>query len=149
MPKKTTIAIASDHAGLNLKKYILDNLKEATLFDLGPNNTDSVDFPDYAEKACRMIQDGKANRAILICGTGLGMSIAANKLKGIRAAHVESVLTAKFASEHNFANVLCIGERVTAPFHALEMVHVWLQTEFAGARHERRIEKISNLEDRS
>lgn len=148
MPKKLTIAIASDHAGFNVKKYLLENLKDAVhVVDLGPSNTDAVDFPDFAEKACKEIQSGKADRAILICGTGIGMSIAANKMKGIRAAHVESTLTAKFAAEHNFSNVLCIGERITAPFYALEMVRVWLQTEFAGARHEKRIEKIRILEE--
>ncbi len=147
MPKKFKIAIASDHAGFNVKKYLLENLKDAELVDMGPQNTDSVDFPDFAEKACREIQAGKVDRAILICGTGIGMSIAANKMKGIRAAHVESTLTAKFAAEHNFSNVLCIGERITAPFYALEMVHVWLQTEFAGSRHEKRIAKIKHLED--
>ena len=147
MPNKVKIAIASDHAGFNLKQYLLEHLKEATLVDLGPNSAESVDFPDFAEKLCRELQKGQANRGILICGTGIGMSIAANKLRGIRAAHVESLLTAKFAAEHNFANVLCLGERITAPFHALEMVRLWLRTEYAGARHELRLKKIKDLED--
>lgn len=147
MPKKMTIAIASDHAGVHLKEFLVEHLKEIKFHDLGPNSTDSVDYPDYAEKACLEIKEGKVDRAILICGSGIGMSIAANKIRGIRAAHVESVLTARLAAEHNRANVLCIGERITAPHHALEMVNAWLHATFAGARHERRIEKIHKLED--
>lgn len=148
------IAIASDHAGKALKDFLRNNLKSHMIEDLGTKGPDSVDYPDFAEKACAAVVAGKADRGILICGTGLGMSIAANKIPGIRAAHCESIFTARMAAEHNAANILCLGERVTGAAHALEMVEAWLGAEFGGigcdagvkARHQRRIDKISALE---
>lgn len=142
---KPRIAIASDHAGLSLKKYLIDELKEAELTDFGPNSPESVDYPDFAEKACRAVLEGKCDRAILVCGTGLGMSIAANKIKGIRAAHVESIFSARMSAEHNQANVLCLGERVTGTTHALEMARAWLNAKFE-TRHQKRVDKIMALE---
>lgn len=142
---KIRIAIASDHAGLNLKKFLIEELKEAELTDLGPNSSDSVDFPDFAEKACKAVLSGKCDRAILVCGTGLGMSIAANKIKGIRAAHVESIFTAQMSGEHNLANVLCLGERVTGTTNAAQMVRAWLNAKFE-TRHQKRVDKIMALE---
>lgn len=139
------LAIASDHAGLQLKKLLIQELKEVEFVDFGPATTDSVDYPDFAEKACRAVVDGKCARAILICGTGLGMSISANKLKGIRAAHVESIFTAQFATEHNNANVLCLGERVTGGTHAVAMARAWLNAKFEN-RHQKRVDKINALE---
>ncbi|MGE3263309.1 MAG: ribose 5-phosphate isomerase B [Bacteriovoracia bacterium] len=139
------LAIASDHAGLQLKKYLIQEMKEVEFTDFGPETTDSVDYPDFAEKACAAVTSGKCAKAILICGTGLGMSISANKLKGIRAAHVESIFTAQFATEHNNANVLCLGERVTGATHALAMARAWLNAKFE-SRHQKRVDKISALE---
>jgi ribose 5-phosphate isomerase B len=142
---KPRIAIASDHAGLNLKKYLIEELKEAAITDYGPSTADSVDYPDFAEKACRAVLEGKCDRAVLVCGTGLGMSIAANKINGIRAAHVESIFTAQMSGEHNLANVLCLGERVTGTTNALQMVRAWLNAKFE-SRHQRRVDKIMALE---
>lgn len=148
------LAIGADHAGVNLKRFLVENLKAVSWIDVGPASTESVDYPDFAEKACALVTEGKASRAVLVCGSGIGMSIAANKIPGIRAAHVESTFTAQLAGEHNRANVLCLGERITAPHYALAMVEAWLKAEFGGAgakddvksRHQRRIEKIHKLE---
>lgn len=152
--KRLRIAIASDHAGKNLKDFLVKNLTDVEIKDLGPANTDSVDYPDYAALVCQDIQKKNVELGILVCGSGLGMSIAANKFDGIRAAHVESSYTAQLAGEHNRANVLCIGERITAAPYALAMVNAWLQAEFGGvnastdakARHQKRIDKIASLE---
>ncbi|HEY8278297.1 MAG TPA: ribose 5-phosphate isomerase B [Bdellovibrionota bacterium] len=138
-------AIACDHAGLSLKKYLIDELKEVNFTDFGTQNGESVDYPDFAAKACRAVLDGKCERAVLVCGTGVGMSIAANKLSGIRAAHVESIFTAQMSGEHNLANVLCLGERVTGTTHAAAMVRAWLNAKFE-TRHQKRVDKIMNLE---
>jgi ribose 5-phosphate isomerase B len=142
------LAIASDHAGLQLKKFLVQEMKEVEFLDFGPQSSDSVDFPDFAAKACAAITSGKCERAILICGTGLGMSISANKIHGIRAAHVESIFTAQLATEHNNANVLCIGERVTGTTNALAMARIWLNSKFE-SRHQKRIDKITALEGQS
>ncbi len=142
---KPCLAIASDHAGLNLKRFLIQELKEAEFCDFGPETFDSVDYPDFAEKACQAVLSGKCERAILVCGTGLGMSIAANKIHGIRAAHVESIFTARMSGEHNSANVLCLGERVTGTTHALEMARAWLNAKFEN-RHQKRVDKIMALE---
>ena len=153
MPK-IKLAIASDHAGINLKKFLLENCKEAGMLDLGPASLDSVDYPDFAKKACSSLLKGDVEKVILVCGSGVGMSIAANKISGIRAAHVESIFTAQLAGEHNQANVLCLGERVTGSHHALAMVNAWLKAKFGGentdsgaiSRHQKRIDKIKDLE---
>jgi ribose 5-phosphate isomerase B len=142
---KPKLAIAADHAGVQLKKFLIQELKEADFVDFGPQSTESVDYPDFAEKACAAVISGSCERAVLLCGSGIGMSIAANKIKGIRAAHVESSFTAQLAGEHNLANVLCIGERVTGTAHALAMVRAWLQAKFE-TRHQKRIDKIHALE---
>jgi ribose 5-phosphate isomerase B len=142
MPK---FAIASDHAGLNLKRFVIEQIKEAEWVDFGPQSFDSVDYPDFAEKACRAVTGGQCERALLICGSGIGMSIAANKIDGIRAAHSESTITARLSAEHNNANVLCIGERITGQTHALEMVRAWMKAKFEN-RHQKRVDKINALE---
>lgn len=142
---KPRIAIASDHAGITLRNYLIKELTEAEITDFGPELPDSVDYPDFAAKACEAVLSGKCDRAILVCGTGIGMSIAANKIKGIRAAHVESIFTARMSGEHNLANVLCLGERVTGTTHALEMVRAWLNAKFE-TRHQKRVDKIMALE---
>lgn len=147
------ILIASDHAGPDLKSFLQKNIKSVEWVDLGPNDGQSVDYPDYAARLCEELLAGKADKGVLICGTGLGMSYAANRFKGIRAAHVESSFTAKMAAEHNRANVLCLGARVTAPHYCIEIIETWLNAEFGGpgaddaakGRHERRIEKIDQL----
>jgi len=142
------LAIAGDHAGINLKKFLIQELKEVEFIDFGPTTSESVDYPDFARKACAAVTSGQCERAILVCGSGIGMSIAANKIRGIRAAHVESAYTAQLAGEHNRANVLCLGERITGQGHALAAVRAWLTATFE-SRHQKRIDKIHALEDLS
>lgn len=151
---KQKISIAADHAGVELKKFLVETLKEVEFLDLGPNDKSSVDYPDFAKKVCDAVLEGKTEKGILVCGSGIGMSIAANKFHGIRAAHVESIYTAQLAAEHNRANVLCLGERITGAAHAAAMVRAWLNAKFGGegadeaakGRHENRIQKIHQLE---
>lgn len=141
------IPIAGDHAAPELKSNLISALKEYSFDDLGPNDTTSVDYPDYAEKVAKLVSTGKADRGILICGSGIGMSIAANKFPGVRAAVVESVEAAKLAREHNDANILCIGARLVAPEKAIEIARTFLTTPFSqGERHIGRIKKIAKLE---
>lgn len=140
------IAIASDHAGTHLKTLLQETIKNVTFIDFGTMDTSSVDYPDFAKLACESIIQKKNDLGILICGTGVGMSIAANKIKGIRAAHAESTITARLAKEHNNSNVLCIGERITGSAHAIEMVQAWLSASFE-PRHQKRIDKITKLEN--
>jgi ribose 5-phosphate isomerase B len=142
---KPKLAIAADHAGVNLKAFLIEQMKEVEFLDLGTQGTASVDYPDFAEKACRAVTSGQCERAILVCGSGIGVSIAANKIQGIRAAHVESSFTARLAAEHNKANVLCLGERITGNYHALECARAWLNAKFE-ERHQKRIDKITQLE---
>lgn len=156
--KRIILAIAADHAGLQLKHFLTQQKNIGAYSvdwkDFGPSDSSSVDYPDFAQKACEAVQKGQCEKAVLVCGSGIGMSIAANKMQGIRAAHVESTYTAQLAAEHNQANVLCLGERITAAPYALAMVEAWLNAEFGGkgadagvkSRHERRIQKIHGLE---
>ena len=138
------IAIGNDHGGLNFKGEVLDLMRELghEVEDFGCNSPDSVDYPDYAALVCRAILDGHCQRGILICGSGVGMSMAANRRQGIRAALCQEQFTARMSREHNNANVLCLGARVVGPSLAVEIVRTWLSTEFAGGRHQRRIEKF-------
>ena len=139
------IAIASDRAGLELKTYIIDELKGQYDFDdLGTNNQDPVDYPDYAIKVVDKILSGHSEFGILICGTGIGMSIAANRHKGIRAGLCHNSLEARLTREHNDANILCLGGRMIGKECALENVKVFLTTNFAGGRHTNRIKKLDN-----
>jgi len=142
------IAISSDHGGNNLRKEIMDLLDELQIQyeDFGPKTTDSVDYPDYAKPVAEAVATGKADRGILICGTGIGMSIAANKVKGIRCALVHDVFSAKATRCHNDSNIIALGERVIGPGLAREIVKTWLNTDFEGGRHTRRVEKIIELE---
>ncbi|MCL2817410.1 MAG: ribose 5-phosphate isomerase B [Clostridiales bacterium] len=142
------IPIASDHAGYKLKEQIKDFLAACghQALDCGCLSEQSVDYPDYAVPVARDVGSGKYERGILICGTGIGMSIAANKFPGVRAALCHNAFTAQCAREHNDANILVLGARVLSAPEALEMVRVWLETPFAGARHAQRLEKISRLE---
>ncbi len=142
------IAIGSDHGGYHLKetikKYLLDNNYE--IEDFGTHCTESVDYPDFALPVAEAVADGQFDRGILICGTGQGISIAANKVKGIRAAVVSETFSARMSRLHNNANILALGGRVIGPDLALEIVDVWLKTSFEGGRHERRVNKIGDIE---
>ncbi len=143
------IPIAGDHAAPELKARLIDALKEFAFDDLGPNGTESVDYPDYAERVASLVSSGNASRGILICGSGIGMSIAANKFPGVRAAHAESLEAAKLSREHNDANILCLGARLTPAPLAIEMVRAWLMTPFSNQpRHCGRVDKIAALERR-
>lgn len=141
------IAIGSDHAGYALKCEIIKFLEEngVEYNDCGCNG-ESVDYPDIAEKTCAEVVAGRADKAILICGTGVGISISANKIKGIRAALCGDWYSAKYTRLHNDANVLCMGGRVIGAGLACEITDVFLSTEFEGGRHARRVEKIMKLE---
>lgn len=143
------IAISSDHGGNNLRQEIIQLLEELGLSyeDFGPKNNDSVDYPDYAKPVTEGVVSGKFDRGILICGTGIGMSIAANKVKGIRCALVHDVFSAKATRSHNDSNVISMGERVIGAGLAREIVSTWLAVEFEGGRHARRIEKITEIEN--
>ncbi len=141
------IGIGSDHAGYVLKSAIIKHLEEKKLdfVDYGTFKEESVNYPDYALKVSKAVADGEVDYGILICGTGIGMSITANKVKGIRAALVHSLETARMSRLHNNANVLCLGGRVLEEKLALEMVDVWLNTSFEGGRHENRLKLITTL----
>lgn len=143
------IAIGSDHGGFNLKAEIKTLLNELKIecHDVGTHSGEAVDYPEIAQKVGQAVISGQCNRGILICGTGIGISIAANKMKGIRAALCHDVFSAQMSREHNNANILAMGERVIGPGLARMIVTTWLQTEFAGGRHERRVDKISQMEE--
>ncbi|MFC5604884.1 ribose 5-phosphate isomerase B [Sporosarcina sp. Marseille-Q4943] len=143
------IAISSDHGGNRLRHEIMDLLSELGLDyeDFGPDSDESVDYPDYAKPVADGVASGKFDRGILICGTGIGMSIAANKVKGIRCALVHDVFSAKATRGHNDSNILAMGERVIGPGLAREVATAWLDTSFEGGRHERRVAKLSELEN--
>jgi ribose 5-phosphate isomerase B len=141
------IALGADHAGYAYKeriKTLLDSLHR-TYIDCGTNSDASTDYPDYAHKVALAVTEGKAEYGILVCGTGIGMSIVANKHDGIRAGNVESVEAARLARAHNNANVLAIGARLTSWEKAEEIIKNFLATPFEGARHSRRVEKIHTL----
>lgn len=142
------IGIGCDHGGLRLKEEIKNFLasKELTFKDFGTYTTEAVDYPDISRQVAQAVADGECTRGIIICGTGIGVSIAANKVKGIRAALCHDVYSAQMSREHNDANVLTMGERVIGPGLALAIVDKWLNTEFAGGRHSRRVCKIADLE---
>ena len=138
------ICIASDHAGFFLKNFILDFLinKNVSIIDLGPTNKNSVDYPDYAKKVSNRIKAKKSDIGILVCGSGTGMAISANKIKGIRAAVCYNIKSTRLSRQHNNANVICIGARFTNKSIALKLVATFLKTKFEGGRHLRRVKKI-------
>ncbi|WP_040227629.1 ribose 5-phosphate isomerase B [Bhargavaea cecembensis] len=142
------VAISSDHGGNRLRAEIKDLMDEMGIEyeDFGPQDDSSVDYPDYAKPVAQRVADGEFDRGIVICGTGIGMSIAANKVKGIRCALCHDVFSAKATRGHNDSNVLAMGERVIGPGLAREIAKTWLEGEFEGGRHERRIEKLSEME---
>lgn len=144
------IAIASDHGGFELKQEIKDLLeKEGFIFiDFGTLNGESVDYPDYAEKVALAVSRREVKRGILICGTGIGMCIVANKFPHVRAGQCHDIYTARMSREHNDSNILVLGGRTTDKKTAREIVKTWLNTEFTEGRHRRRVNKITDIENR-
>lgn len=144
------IALASDHAGFNGKEAIKKTLDEMGMSyeDFGTHSLDSVDYPDYAETVAKAVAKGEYERGILVCGSGIGMEIVANKVPGIRAALAWNEETARVSRSHNDANIVAIGERTTPPDTINQIVRTFLTTKFDGGRHARRIEKIAKLEQR-
>ena len=143
------ITIGSDHGAVELKeevKMVLHEFEDVRVTDVGTFGTESVDYPDIAEKVCADVVSGKADRGIVLCGTGIGISIAANKIDGIRAALCGDVYSAIMSRKHNDENVLAMGGRVTGIGPAGEIVRAWVCTEFEGGRHARRVDKIMALE---
>lgn len=148
MTEDKQIAIGCDHAGFDLKEKIKSTLASSgyEVMDFGANSTDAVDYPLIAKSLANAIKTKNPQRGILICGTGIGMAIAANKVKGIIAATCWDTNTAKLARQHNNSNILTIGGRLLDPALANDIVKVWLETEFEGGRHQRRIQEIKDLE---
>ncbi|MDD4570270.1 MAG: ribose 5-phosphate isomerase B [Tepidanaerobacteraceae bacterium] len=146
-----TIAIASDHGGLDLKKVIIKYLDKSDIKykDLGTFSAASVDYPDIAIPCAEAVAQGEFEKGIIICGTGIGVSIAANKVKGIRAALCHDTFSAKMSRQHNNANILTMGGRVIGPSLATEIVGEWLNSDFEGDRHQRRLGKIADYENNS
>lgn len=142
------IAIASDHAGRELKDDLIEYLSSIGFepVDMGVNSDKSVDYPDYGIPLAEKVSVGEISRGILVCGTGIGMSILANKFRGVRAALVNDVYTAKMAKEHNDANILVIGGRVVGKGIAREILKTWISATFEGGRHQRRLDKIAEIE---
>ena len=147
---KRTIAIASDHTALELKAEIKKHLESQNVevVDYGTYTSDSCNYPDYAEKVCDAINEGKQDLGILVCGTGIGMSMAANKCKGIRAACCTDTFSARFTRLHNDANVLCMGARVIGAGLACDIADIFINTDFEGGRHQTRVDMVMALENK-
>jgi ribose 5-phosphate isomerase B len=146
----STVALGADHAGFELKESLKSWLIEQgyQVLDFGAHAPDSVDYPDYAVQVAEAVADRKVERGVLICGTGIGMAITANKIPGVRAALCSDQYTARMSREHNDANVLTLGGRLMGADMAVEILSLWLTTEFAGDRHQRRLDKIAAIEQR-
>lgn len=142
------IALGADHAGFELKDRIKQHLTEKGIAveDFGTNTGDSVDYPDFARKVAENVAENKGVLGIVVCGTGIGMAMSANKVPGIRAANCDTLFEAQMSREHNDANVLALGARVLETAAACQIVDVWIQTAFAGGRHQRRIDKVHEIE---
>jgi ribose 5-phosphate isomerase B len=142
------IAIGSDHRGYEAKRHIVALLQELNheVLDVGPASKESVDYPDYAFQVAQAVSEGRVERGILICGTGIGMCIAANKVRGVRAAPCHDSITAEMSRRHNDANVLCLSADLLGEELMGRMIRIWLATEFEGSRHARRVEKIARFE---
>ncbi len=140
-----TVAIACDHAGFNLKSVLKQDLEDLgyTPLDLGTNGLESVDYPDFGQALGEAIADGRVDMGVLVCGSGIGISIAANRNPAVRAAVVTNSLTAQLTRQHNDANVVCFGERLVGSEIARDAMKVFLETEFEGGRHARRVDKLS------
>jgi ribose 5-phosphate isomerase B len=145
------IVIASDHGGFHLKQSILKLLdsRKISYVDLGVSSEDSVDYPDYAAKVAESLAKGEVDGGILVCGTGIGMAITANKYRGVRAAVVTDPFTAQMSKEHNDANVIALGGRVLDEAKAAAAVQAWLDAKFQSGRHQRRLEKIAEIENKN
>jgi ribose 5-phosphate isomerase B len=143
------IAMGADHGGYSLKEIIKKHLVEEghEVLDLGTHDTQSCNYPDYAAKVAYAVADKDADLGVLVCGTGIGMSIAANKVKGIRAAAVSDCFTAQATREHNDSNIICLGERIVGPGLAMRIVDTWLNASFQGGRHQIRVDMICDLEN--
>ncbi len=137
-----TIGIAADHGGFELKSYIIKQFSMHPITDLGAFDSDRVDYPHFADKLCTLITSNKLEKGILICGTGIGISMRANRYRGIRAAVVHSNYTAEMAKAHNNANIICLGGRTTQQDDAITFVKTWLNTPFESGRHQTRIDLI-------
>jgi ribose 5-phosphate isomerase B len=142
------VAIGSDHGGVNIRKEIIDVMESMNIevVDIGCECSESVDYPDYAIPVAEKVANGEVDRGILICGTGIGMSIAANKVTGIRCALVHDTFSAKATRQHNDSNILAMGERVIGPGLARDIAKIWLETDYEGGRHARRVGKITDYE---
>jgi ribose 5-phosphate isomerase B len=144
------VALGADHAGWELKEackaWLIDHGHQ--VLDFGTHSPESVDYPDYAAQVAEAVAVGKVDRGVLVCGTGIGMAITANKVPGVRAAACSDTFTARMSREHNDANVLCLGARLTSRETARDILQIWVDTPFAGDRHARRVGKISALEQR-
>lgn len=142
------VVIACDHGGLELKEIVKEHLMEKgySVMDIGTYNTDSVDYPDYGQKAGEIVAKKEADRGIVICGTGIGISLAANKVSGIRCALCTNEYMAIMSRKHNNANMLALGNRVIGSGLAISIVDEWMSTEFEGGRHEVRVNKLMNIE---
>jgi len=142
------IAIGSDHRGFDAKRRLVPMLRQLghEVTDIGPDGNDSVDYPDYAYEVAKSVSEGRVERGILICGTGIGMCIAANKVKGVRAAPCHDSITVEMSRRHNDANVLCLSADLLGDELIGRIVRLWLETEFEGGRHARRVDKIKRIE---
>lgn len=142
------VAVGCDHAGFPLKETVIAALRKlgAEVVDFGTHSLESVDYPDFGERVGRAVASGEVDRGVVICGTGIGVSIAANKVPGVRAALCAEPFSARMARAHNDANVLCLGARVVGPGLALETVRAFLSAQFEGGRHQRRVEKVMAME---
>lgn len=146
--KTTKITVGCDHAAFELKKKVIAHLQERGIevIDVGTDSTESCDYPNFAHAVCKNVQDGVTELGILICGTGIGMSMAANKHRGIRAAACSDTFSARLTRQHNDANVLCFGERVVGMGLALDLVDNFIDTDFEGGKHQRRVDMITAIE---
>ena len=145
------IAVGCDHAGLNVKNKIINYLKDNgyEYTDVGTYTLDSCDYPDFANEVAQKVAQGECDKGIIVCGTGIGVSIVANKVKGIRCAHCTDTFSAKACREHNNANVITFGDRITGIGIILDCVKLFLETEFLGGRHEKRVDKITQIENKN
>ena len=145
------VALGCDHGGFVLKAKVVETLQKlgAEVVDFGTNNEESVDYPVYVEKVAHAVADKVCELGVLLCGTGIGMSIAANKVKGIRAAVLSDTFSAKATRQHNNSNILCLGGRVVTPEDAAKLVTVWYTTEYEGGRHQKRVDMITEIENKN
>ncbi len=143
-----TIAVGSDHAGYALKEQLAGELRNLghDVLDLGAHSTDRVDYPDFGAAVGRAVAGGDADLGVCVCGSGIGIAMAANKVPGVRAATVHDATSARLTRQHNDANVICLGERLTGPEVASEAMRAWLDAEFEGGRHAGRVDKLSDLD---